>query len=85
MRTALLAIASLLLLTGTVDTASAQASNYGRAPFCSRAILGEGDAIRCNFYSMASCRFEVRGRGGYCIRNPALAAYGRYDGRRYRR
>lgn len=80
MRIALLAIAPLLMLTGAVDTASAQ----GRAPFCSRAILGEGDAIRCNFYSMAACQFEVRGRGGFCIRNPALA-YGRYDGRRYRR
>ena len=84
MRIVLLAAASLLMLAGTADTASAQSSNYGRAPFCSRAIPGTGDTIRCSFYSMAACQFEVTGRGGFCIQNPALA-YGRYDGRRYRR
>jgi hypothetical protein len=78
MRLAFLALASLLLLMG--GSASAQ----GRAPFCSRAILGEGDAIRCNFYSMAACQFDVSGRGGFCIRNPELA-YGRYAPRRSHR
>jgi hypothetical protein len=77
MRIALLAIASFLMLT---SAASAQ----GRAPFCSRATEA-GDVIQCNFYSMAACQFDVRGRGGYCIRNPAMEAMGRYQARRYRR
>lgn len=66
MRLAMLALVSLLPL--------AACAGQGRAPYCSRAIPGEGDAIRCNFPTMEACRFEVVGRGGMCIRNPAMRA-----------
>ena len=77
MRIALLAIASFLMLT---SAASAQ----GRAPFCTRAIPSAGDVIMCNYYSMAACQFDVRGRGGYCIQ---IRQWRRWaaTARRYRR
>ena len=86
MRTALLSFASLTALLLMTAGASAQ----GRAPFCSRMVPGEGDVIRCDFYSMDACRFDVSGRGGVCIPNPAMAAgmgmyQGRYAPRRYYR
>lgn len=67
MRLALFALVALVPL-------AAGCAGQGRAPYCSRSIPGEGDAIRCNFPTMEACRFEVLGRGGACIRNPAMQA-----------
>jgi hypothetical protein len=67
MRLALLAAVSLLplMLMGC--------AGQNRSPYCSRAIPGEGDAIRCSFPTMEACNLEIGGRGGFCMRNPALA------------
>lgn len=63
MRTALLAFASLLLLSGG-------ASAQGNAPFCAQAMPGYGDAIYCHYFSLDQCRMDRIGLGGVCIPNP---------------
>lgn len=65
MRTLVLAIASLTIMTGTVALApTAQA----RAPmnWCSR-IQGN---LNCMYRTLGQCRASVSGRAGTCVQNP---------------
>lgn len=71
MRIALLAIGSLILLT-------MPASAQGRGTWCAQGGT-QGDVVICRYFSFAQCQYDLSGRGGICIRNPAMQAYG-YDG-----
>ncbi len=68
MRVALLAIGSLMLLT-------IPASAQGRGTWCAQGGT-QGDVVICRYFSFAECQYDLSGRGGICIRNPAMQAYG---------
>jgi hypothetical protein len=60
----------------------AQAQNY---PWCSN--FADGAGTNCGFSTLAQCKAEIAGSGGYCDRNnlyvpPAGAAPAAHKGRR---
>jgi Protein of unknown function (DUF3551) len=59
-RNAVLAIAASLLLIGS----GAEAQNY---PWCSN--FADGAGTNCGFSTLAQCKDEIMGSGGYCDRN----------------
>ncbi len=50
-------------------------------PWCARYFDRSG-ATACYFTSKPQCMAEVSGRGGFCLENPAVPAYGMYQGNR---
>lgn len=68
MRTILIGLASVAMLSASAPSASAQ-----DAPWCSSGTMGGLSTTRCEFYTLAQCRATISGLGGTCIENPDIA------------
>jgi hypothetical protein len=87
---------TILLVTITFAAMSLSTIGAHAAPWCSEYSGGGGGGCgggtNCGFYSFEQCLANVRGIGGFCVRNPfeigsAGSAYGyaREPRKRYRR
>jgi hypothetical protein len=79
------------LVTITFTALSLSTIGAHAAPWCSDYSGRGGGGSNCGFYSFDQCLANVRGIGGFCVRNPfeigsAGSAYGyaREPRRRYR-